>query len=59
VGHAYHPPPRQGGTPVVGATPLLVLLGSTAFSRTREQVTPRLVLGVTVLVVGDALVFQG
>ena len=45
--------------PVLGASPLLVLLGATVLTPGDEQVTPRLGAAVAVLVAGVVLVLQG
>lgn len=46
-------------TPIIGASPLLVLLGSVTVDDAGEQITRRLVVGVLVLVSGVALVLRG
>jgi len=45
--------------PVLGASPLLVVLGSAAFLRREERVTVRLGVAVAVLVAGVVLVVGG
>ncbi|MFC6863395.1 EamA family transporter [Halomicroarcula sp. GCM10025817] len=45
--------------PILGASPLLVLLGSAVFARDDEQLTGRLAVAVTVLVAGVALIVTG
>ncbi|WP_276271650.1 EamA family transporter [Haloarcula litorea] len=45
--------------PILGTSPLLVVVGSALFARRRERVTLRLALGVTVLVAGVALIVRG
>jgi drug/metabolite transporter (DMT)-like permease len=46
-------------TPIVGASPVVVLAASAATARTGERLTARLALGVVVLVTGVALVVLG
>lgn len=46
-------------TPILGASPLLVLVGAAAFAQREEQVTARLGLAVVVLVLGTVLVLTG
>jgi len=43
-------------TPILGVSPLLVLVGSALLFQSTERVTARLAVGVTVIVVGVALV---
>jgi drug/metabolite transporter (DMT)-like permease len=45
--------------PILGASPLLVLLGSALFARDDERLTARLGIAVTVLVAGVVLIVGG
>ncbi|WP_226010111.1 EamA family transporter [Halomicrobium salinisoli] len=45
--------------PILGASPLLVLVGSALFVQSEERVTPRLGAAVAVLVAGVVLVLRG
>ena len=51
--------PVAAVAPILGASPLLVLLGSAVFVQGEEQVTARLGVAVAVLVAGVVLVLRG